>query len=70
MGDFHEEWYVRLKFPGRAEVLKNSGYDICAKCMALGNAVELRTREGCGCCSPGDAVKTSGVSSFEESRLL
>jgi len=49
MGDFHEEWYVRLKFPGRPEVLKNSGYDICGKCMALQDSVEMRTREGCGC---------------------
>ena len=48
-GDFHEEWYLRLRFPGKPERLINSGYDICVRCLGAEGIEALRAREGCGC---------------------
>lgn len=78
-GLFHEEWYLRLKFPGKPEKLMNSGYDICGRCMSCEDAAGLREREGCGCrVKPSRAARgmlegwndARMIGAFEQARMV
>jgi integrase len=78
-GNFHEEWYIRLKFPGKPEKLMNSGYDICLKCMAAADTAGLREREKCGCrVKPSKAARgmlegwndARMIGAFEQARMV
>jgi integrase len=69
-GDYHEEWYIRLKFPGKPEKLMNSGYDICPKCMAAADIAGLREREKCGCRVKSAKAARGMLEGWNDARMI
>ena len=69
-GNFHEEWYIRLKFPGKPEKLMNSGYDICPKCMAAADTAGLREREKCGCRVKSAKAARGMLEGWNDARMI
>ena len=67
---YHEEWYLRMQFPGRNNEFINSGYDICPKCMACPDTTALRGRADCGCrVKPARAARLR-LEGYNDDRML